>query len=327
VLGSHVPELRALELLVAVARTGSLSSAADELGISQQAASSRVRTMEALIGAPLLTRTRRGSVLTQTGDLVVQWADRVLEAAAQLDAGITALRSDRRGHLTIAASLTIAEHLLPGWLVAVRAQQQKLGHPPTDFTMTATNSARVAALVADGEVDLGFVEGPDAPEGLRHRLVGTDALVVVVGPTHPWAQRSSRRVTAATLAATPLVVREAGSGTRTVLERALRGLESAPPALELSSTAAVRSAVAAGAGPAALGAHAVRDDLATGRLVRITVTGLDLTRRLHAVWQGGPHPPEGPARDLVSWAAAPATTARPRSASVALHAVVAEYRA
>lgn len=297
-----MPELRALELLVLVARTGSLSAAAASLGVSQQAASSRVRTMESLIGEPLLTRTRRGSELTPTGELVVQWAARVVEAATQLDIGIATLRTDRRGHLSIAASLTIAEHLLPGWLVAVRAEQAKRGQEPTEVRMTATNSAQVAALVASGEVDLGFVEGPDAPEGLAHRLVGTDELVVVVGPGHPWAGRS--RITAATLAATPLVVREAGSGTRTVLDRALAGLPTAPPALELSSTAAVRSAVAAGAGPAALGAHAVRDDLATGRLVRVAVRGIDLTRRLHAVWQGGARPPEGPARDLVAWAAA-----------------------
>ena len=299
-----MPELRALELLVVVSRTGSLSAAAVELGITQQAASSRVRTMESLVGAALLDRSRRGSALTPTGELLVQWAGGVLEAAEQLDAGIAALRADRRGHLSIAASLTIAEHLLPGWLVALRARQAQLGQVPTEVTMTATNSERVATLVAAGDVDLGFVEGPDAPEDLQHRLVGTDTLVVVVGPAHPWAQRSGRRVTASTLAATPLVVREPGSGTRTVLDRALEGLATAAPALELSSTAAVRSAVAAGAGPAALGAHAIRDDLATGRLVRVNVGGLDLTRRLHAVWRGGANPPEGPARDLVAWAAA-----------------------
>jgi len=310
VLGSHVPELRALELLVVVSRTGSLSAAAAELGITQQAASSRVRTMESLVGAALLDRTRRGSALTPTGELLVQWSAGVLEAAEQLDAGIAALRADRRGHLTIAASLTIAEHLLPGWLVALRARQAQLGQVPTEVTMTATNSERVAALVAAGEVVLGFVEGPDAPVDLQHRLVGTDTLVVVVGPGHPWAQRAGRRVTAAKLAATPLVVREPGSGTRTVLDRALEGLPTAPPALELSSTAAVRSAVAAGAGPAAVGAYAIRDDLATGRLVRINVAGLDLTRRLHAVWRGGAHPPEGPARDLVTWAAGQARTGR-----------------
>lgn len=302
VLGPHVPELRALELLTLVSRTGSLSAAAVELGITQQAASSRLRTMESLVGAPLVDRTRRGSELTPTGELLVQWSGAVLAAAAQLDAGITALRADRRGHLSIASSLTIAEHLLPGWLVDLRSRQAQLGQVPTEVTMTATNSERVAVLVGSGEVDLGFVEGPDAPAGLRHQLVGTDTLVVVVGPQHPWAQRSSRRVSAATLAATPLVVREQGSGTRTVLDRALRGLATAPPALELSSTAAVRSAVAAGAGPAALGAHAIGDDLAAGRLVRINVAGLDLTRRLHAVWRGGVHPPQGAARDLVAWA-------------------------
>jgi molybdate transport repressor ModE-like protein len=312
-LGSHVPDLRALELLVVVARTGSLSAAAAELGITQQAASSRIRTAEALVGAPLLTRTRRGSALTQTGDLVVQWATRVVDAAEQLDAGIAALRQDRRAQLTIAASLTIAEYLLPGWLVAFRAHQATLGVARTEFTMTATNSERVVELVASEAADLGFVEGPEPPSGLRHRLIGVDELIVVVGPSHPWAQRSSRRVTAATLASTPMVVRETGSGTRTVLERALRDLPVAPPALELASTAAVRSAVAAGAGPAALSEHAVRDDIASGRLTPINVTGLDLSRRLHAVWTRGTTPPAGPARDLVQWAVTQAhpTRARP----------------
>ncbi|KRF14133.1 hypothetical protein ASG90_14725 [Nocardioides sp. Soil797] len=301
-LSPHVPDLRGLELLVVVARTGSLSSAAHELGISQQAASSRLRTMESVVGASLVARTRKGSELTAHGDLVVQWASRVIDAAEQLDAGVAALRQGRRGHLAVAASLTIAEYLLPSWLVAVRARQQGLGVLPTEFTMTATNSERVAALVQAGEVDLGFVEGPDTPDGLQHRLVGIDDLVVVVGRDHPWAARSSRRVTAATLASTALVVRESGSGTRTVLERALAGFTTAPPVLELSSTAAVCAAVAAGAGPAALSAHAVRNDVASGRLVSVAVTGLDLSRRLHAVWTGGPNVPAGPARDLVEWA-------------------------
>lgn len=311
-LGSHVPDLRALELLVVVARTGSLSAAAAELGITQQAASSRIRTAETLVGAPLLTRTRRGSELTQTGDLVVHWAMRVVDAAEQLDAGIAALRHDRRAQLTIAASLTIAEYLLPGWLVAFHARQATLGVARTEFMMTATNSERVVDLVASEAADLGFVEGPQPPRGLRHRLIGADELVVVVGPAHPWAQRSSRRVKAATLASTPLVVREAGSGTRTVLERALRELPVAPPALELASTAAVRAAVAAGAGPAALSEYAVRDDIASGRLTPISVTGLDLSRRLHAVWTRGADPPAGPARDLVQWAVTQAQSVRGR---------------
>lgn len=307
VLGSHVPELRALELLLVLARTGSLGTAAGELGISQQAASSRMRTMEALIGEPLISRSKRGSDLTETGELVAQWARKVIAAAEELDAGVTAIRTDRSAHLDVAASLTIAEHLLPGWLVAMRTAQTKNGRQPTEITMIATNTAKVVEMVRAGVVELGFVEGPEAPHGLRRRRVGVDELVVVVGPDHPWARRRGRKVSADELGQTPWVLRERGSGTRTVLERALAKYPALVAALELSSTAAVRSAVAAGAGPAALGAHAVRDDLATGRLVAVEVVGLNLKRVLHAVWLGGPAPAEGPARDLVSLAARTAT--------------------
>lgn len=302
-LGSHVPDLRSLELLLQVGQTGSLGAAAAELGISQQAASARMRTMEALVGEALVSRSKRGSELTATGELLSQWAVKVVDAAAELDAGIASLRRDRSAHLDVAASLTIAEHLLPGWMVALRLQQLKRGVPVTDITLTATNTAKVVGLVTAGQVDLGFVEGPEAPAGLRHRRVGVDELILVVGPAHPWAARRRQPVTAALLASTPLVVREEGSGTRTVLDRALREYDRPAPVLELSSTTAVRSAVSAGAGPAVLGAHAVRDDLASGRLVAVPVSGVDLTRVLHAVWVGGSHPGEGPGRDLVSLAA------------------------
>ncbi|MBE7323556.1 LysR family transcriptional regulator [Nocardioides sp. Y6] len=303
VLSPHVPDLRALELLLTVARTRSMGAAAIQLGITQQAASSRIQTMESLVGEPLLVRSKRGSELTRMGELVAQWAARVVEAAEELDTGIAALKINRRGHLAVAASLTIAEHLLPGWMVALRAARVRAGQEAPELTMTATNSATVVDLVRSGTVDLGFVEGPEAPQGLRCRQVGVDELVVVVGPSHPWAQRGRRPVSARQLASTPLVVREVGSGTRTVLERALADHQMAPPVLEFSSTMAVRSAVAAGAGPAVLGRHAVRDDIATRRLVAVHVAGVDLTRVLHAVWNGGAQPPQGPARDLVALAA------------------------
>ena len=304
VLGPHVPELRALELLVVVARTGSLGAAAAELGISQQAASSRVRTMEALVGEPLVARSTRGSQLTPTGELVVQWAAEVLHAAQKLDAGITSLRTDRRAHLDIAASLTIAEHLLPDWLVGLRAQQVQRGQHPTEIRMTATNTARVTEMVASGERLLGLRRGPGRPGRTaqaprRHRRArrrrGPDP--PVGRPLRaPDLRRSARRDADGRPRGRLRHPHGPGAGARDADWQVA-------PALELSSTAAVRAAVAAGAGPAAVGADADPDDLATGRLVRINVADLDLTRRLHAVWKGGAHPPEGPARELVAWAA------------------------
>lgn len=286
----RVPDLDSLQLLIEVAETGSLGRAAARHGLGQPAVSARLRAMEGLVGFPLVVRGARGSTLTPSGALVVEWARGVLAAAAVLDAGIDSLRSDRAGRLRVAASLTVAEHLLPGWLARLAA-----AHPETSVSLTATNSAQVADDVLAGRADLGFVEGPDVPPGLTEQVVGRDRLVLVVPPDHRWARRRSP-VEAAELARTRLVQREPSSGTRTWLERALgeaTGLEAtdlAAPLLELSTSTAVRSAVEAGAGPAVLSDLAVADDEAAGRLVRVAVRGADLTRTLRAVWPAGTRP-------------------------------------
>ena len=294
-----MPDLSALEVLVAVSRKGSFGEAARELGRTQQAVSARVATLEAQTGVPLVTRGPAGSVLTPAGRVIADWASRLLDHAAEVDAGLSAMRSDARARVRVAASLTVAEQLVPRWLVALRAA----GSGP-DVVVDAVNSAEVAGLVRNGRADVGFVEGPVAPRGCRSQIVAHDELQVVVAPTHPWTLRG-RPVEARMLAATPLVTRERGSGTRETLEAALRralgvDAEIAPPALELSTTAAIRTAVLAGAAPAVLSAMVVAEDLAAGRLRRVPVRGLDLRRALRAVWVGGRTPPAGPARDLVA---------------------------
>ena len=276
-LGPHVPELRALELLVVVARTGSLSSAAAELGISQQAASSRVRTMESLVGAPLLARTRQGSALTPHGELVVQWASGVVDAAEQLDAGITALRQDRLGHLSIAASLTIAEHLLPGWIGEFRARM-----PSVETKLRVMNSAQVLDAVAAEEVSLGFVETPEIPAQLQSVTVWTDRMTVVCGSGHPWASRA-RPLGLDELAGTALLEREEGSGTRAFLDQLIRP-QRAEPLMEFNSNAAICQGVVTGLGPAVLSALAVEGALRSNRLVEVPVHGQPLEREFKAVW-------------------------------------------
>jgi DNA-binding transcriptional LysR family regulator len=302
-LSAHVPDLAALEMLLTVARTGSLNRAAGELGVSQQAVSARIRAMEAQTGVTLLSRSARGSSLTAEGVVIAEWAARLLDVAAELDAGLSALRQDRRSHLRVSASLTVAELLLPAWLVSFRAAAQRRGEPAAQIVLTAANSDAVLEHVRDGSADVGFIEGPRAPRTLRSKVIGHDRLIVVVPPGHPWARRG--RVTPAELAAAPLVSREAGSGTRDALTTALTrslgpGMVQAPPALSLSTASAVRAAVLAGAAPAAMSHLAVSEDLAAGRLVPVRVDGLDLRRTLRAVWAGSAAPPAGPARDLIA---------------------------
>ncbi len=305
-LSQRVPELTSLQMLSVVARTGSLHLAAAELEVSQQALSQRVRAMEARVGVSLLTRGPRGSTLTSSGRLIVQWASRVLDAAAELDAGITSLRTDRIDRIKVVASLTVAEHLMPRWMVALRDQQVRDGQPTTSVELEGANSVTVIELVSKGAADLGFVEGPRAPRNLRSRTVGQDELLVVVPVSHPWARRR-RPITATELAATPLVTREPGSGTRqtltAALAEALPGVPHADPVLELTGAASVKAAIIAGAGPGAMSSLAVADDIALGRLRSIPVEGVDLIRSLRAVWSGSTYPPGGPVRELVTVAA------------------------
>ncbi|MBZ4320176.1 LysR family transcriptional regulator [Streptomyces huiliensis] len=292
-IAERVPDLAALELLLAVARLGSLGRAARELGITQPAASGRLRGMERMLGVALVERSPRGSRLTPAGVLVTDWARRIVEAAEAFDAGAQALRTRRDSRLRVAASMTIAEYLLPGWLIALRTQR-----PGTAVSLFAGNSAAVAARLLAGRADLGFVEGLEVPPGLDGAVIGHDRLVLVAAPGHPWARRRAP-LARAELAAAPLILRESGSGTRQVLDAALAAEDGpAPPLLELASTTAVKAAVVSGAGPSVLSELAVGDELAARRLVEVPVAGLSLRRDLRAVWPLGQRP-VGPAWDLL----------------------------
>ncbi len=304
-LSGRVPDLSAMQLLCAVDRCGSLSAAAQEMGYSQQAASSRMRSLEAQVGAELVRRSPTGSHLTQTGRLVTGWATDVLAAAERMDFGITALHERRSARMRLAASLTTSAHLVPGWLVELHRQQLRVGARPTDVELITGNSARVIDLVRAEKAAVGFIETPELPKGLKHRVVAEDELVVVVAPDHPWTRR--RSISLEQLARTPLVTREAGSGTRRALEVILA--ESAPdvsmagPAVELSTESAVSAAIGAGIGPGVLSRLSVADDLALGRLRAVPVRDLRLTRPLSAIWRSGRYPGQGPGRDLVAIAA------------------------
>ena len=303
-LSPRMPELASFEALLVIAETGSLGRAARELGLTQQAISRRLASMEAQMGVTLAVRTTRGSQLTPAGLIVADWAARLLGVANEIDAGLGALRKEGRERIRVAASQTIAEQLMPHWLLSLQNEAARRGVTAPRVILTATNSEHAIASVREGAVDLGFVENPGPPKGLGTCVVGHDELVIVVPPTHKWARRS-RVVTAREVAQTALVAREPHSGIRDSLTAALRrvlgdDLRQATPVLELMSAAAMRAAVLAGAGPAAMSRLAVADDLAVGRLVAITVPELDLRRMFRAIWVGGRTPPAGAIRDMLS---------------------------
>ncbi len=276
------PALAALDVFTSVVELGSLGLAAERHGISQPSVSVRMRNLERQLGVELLDRHARGSTPTPEGLVVAEWADTILRAAHQLDAGLTALKAQRVGRLRIAASYTIAEYLLPGWLGRLLSE-----YPDDAISLDVANSTHVIERLENGDADLGFVETPLELDGMNESVVGHDDLIAVVSPRHPWAGRDDVKID--DLANTPLVMREEGSGTREAFSAALRSAGLAEPrsVLELGSTSAVRSAVMNGNSPTVVSRLAVAAELDRGQLVEVAVQGLDITRRLRAVWPEG----------------------------------------
>ncbi|HEY2308891.1 MAG TPA: LysR family transcriptional regulator [Streptosporangiaceae bacterium] len=296
-LPPSTPDLIALDLLDSIAELGSLGRAASRHRMSQPAVSMRMSQLERRLGLTLLQRSSAGARLTPAGERVVALGRRVLSETRELMAGVEALVAEENSHLRVAASLTVAEYLLPGWLATLHRQS-----PDAILAVEVTNSAQVTVRVREHHADVGFVEGHQPRlEGMKTTVVRTDHLVMVVDPSHPWAHRRSP-VTGAELAAAELIVREPGSGTRQVLENTLGAFGGLRSHLELGSTAAILAAARRGEGPAVLSALAVADDLDTGRLVAVPTEGIRLTRSLRAVWPTDrPMPPL--ARHLLSIAA------------------------
>ncbi|WP_083527737.1 LysR family transcriptional regulator [Curtobacterium ammoniigenes] len=271
-------DIDSLEILDRVAAVGSISGAAASLGITQQAISARIAAVERLIGGSLLHRAATGSTLTDRGRTVLELAGPVLDASRLLEAAVDALRREA-ATLTLAASQTLAELLLPSWLLRLRG-----AHPDVSVRLIAGNSTDAIESVRAGIAELGFVETPALPGDLHALALVDDELAVVVAPTHSWAQRTT--ITASDLADAPLLVREPGSGTRQTLQRWLsaNGLELHEPAAVLATTAVVRANAVAGVAPAVMSRRTIAAELASGALVQVAVEGEPLIRQLSAIW-------------------------------------------
>jgi len=268
-----------LETLVAFTTERSVSAAARRLGVSQPAVSSNLARFERLCGFPLVTRSPSGSELTPAGRELAEVAEEALSAAGRVAQRIEDLGAQGVRPLRVAASMTIAEDLLPDWVLA--ADQLEM----SDVEVVVGNSQLVRGLVERASADLGFIEGANPARGLTNVVVGEDRLVWIAAPRLA-RELLARGARVADLVAGPLFVREQGSGTREVLDVELerQGLALGRLTTSLGSTSAIKAAVRRGAGVGVVSERAVQDEFASGALVAVPVPGVDLRRRLRAIW-------------------------------------------
>lgn len=266
--------LHYVRIFAAVAEARSISRAASVVRISQPAVSKAISLLERQVGMPLLERQRRGVLLTPAGEALYAQARTILDAERSAEEELASLRGLETGTLRVGASTTIATYLLPELLATFHR-----AHPAIDLRVTSRNTREIARLLLARELDVALVEGPVHEARIQTRDWREEELVVIVAPGHPLAAR--RRVTAADLAGELHIIREAGSGTREVVEAALRRHAAVPRrTLEVGGTEAIKQTVAAGLGLAIVSRAAAADQLALGTLRELRVQGMALRRRL-----------------------------------------------
>jgi DNA-binding transcriptional LysR family regulator len=270
--------LRQFEVFLAVARAGSFRRAAEALHLSQPALSQHVRELEAELGPRLFERSGRTVALTEAGRVLQEHAHRLFATLQGARDAIADLQGLKRGSLVLGASTTPGIYVLPPVLARFGRQ-----YPGIALTLQIANSQQIEQRVRAGDVDLGVVGGHAVHPGEECLTAGLmDELVLVVGPGHAWARRRALAPTA--LASAPLLVREPGSATRQVTERALqRAGVRFQIGMELNHTEAIKQAVMAGLGVAFVSRFAVAGEAATGRLYALRLRGVRIRRHFHVI--------------------------------------------
>ncbi|HZZ80004.1 MAG TPA: LysR substrate-binding domain-containing protein [Gemmataceae bacterium] len=274
-------QLPYLETFAKAAELSSFTAAARSMSLTQAAVSQRIQALEQALKRPLFQRQGGHVLLTEAGHRLYDFAMRILALHREAIEEITGKPAALSGEFVLAASSVPGEHLLPDLLVAFQER-----YPHVQVRASIADSQLVMQQVEHGQVHLGLVGGKKDSPHLEFRSLGRDELALVVASKHPLAHR--KRIPLAKLSEVPLILREAGSGSRWCLEQALaavgKSLRDLRISLELGSNEAIKEALQRGSAAAVLSVRTVRKEIDAGELCPIQVTGLTLARELFVTW-------------------------------------------
>ncbi len=274
-------DLNALRVFLLTADYQHITRAAEELALTQPAVSRTIQRLEQQAGLPLFERQGRRIALTTAGQVVQTYARRMVALERELEESLAALRDLETGEVIISASKTTGVYLLPPIVARFRER-----HPHIALQLTILNSRQVVEQVVSWRADIGLIEGDRSalPAELAVEVVARDELVLIMAPDHRWSGLPA--VTPAMLAESELLLREQGSGTREVIERAFwrQGVQLVP-LLTVPENETIKQLVMRGVGAAILPALVVQREVAAGDVRRVPIVGLDLHRELSLVWR------------------------------------------
>jgi DNA-binding transcriptional LysR family regulator len=273
-------DIRQLEVLVQVLETRSFSRAAEALHLTQSTVSEHMRLLEEATGTRLFDRLGRQTVPTRAGELLYGYARRILDLRAEARQALEQFLGRVSGVLRVGASTIPGEYVLPPLIGRYREK-----YPQVTIALQIGDSRAITEAVLAGQVEVGVVGARPEHRGVDAIALMPDELVVVVPPGHAWFSR--RQVTLDELRPEPLIVREAGSGSREALETALGevspGLADMRVIAELGSTSAIKQAVKAGVGISIISKRAVDEECQHGFLGCVKIRDLRVTRHFYIV--------------------------------------------
>ena len=257
---------RRLQVFHTVARLLSFTKAAEALHMTQPAVTFQVRQLEEYFNTRLFDRTHNRISLTEAGARVYQYADKIFEIYSEMENAVREMTGEISGSVTIGASTTIAEYMLPALLGDFRAK-----YPEVSIHLKVANTDGIVSMVENNAIDLGVVEAPVSNKNLVVDECRRDFLVAIVPPGH--AKAGLKKITLDELLEYPFICREEGSGTREVINEYMAGEANCQAcmniAMELGSPEALKGAVEAGMGISVVSNATIQKELRLGTLVAI----------------------------------------------------------
>jgi len=265
--------LKQLTTIKAVSKFSTIVAAADELGVTAAALTARIKLLEEDAGVPLFDRTSGRLRVNAAGQEVVNVATRIEQLLTELNNSLSAHRDMGLSHVTIGVVST-AKYFAPRLLAAFMRE-----HTDIELSIIVGNRSETITALRDYAIDIALMGRPPLDFPVHSGMIGPHPQVLVAPPNHPLAHK--RRLKRTDLANESFLVREEGSGSRSIFEYFFDGIIIQPPRVkvEIGSNETIKQAVMAGLGLTLISAHTVEAEVADGRLVVLDVDGLPIIRQ------------------------------------------------
>lgn len=284
-----------LKVFRAVAEQLNFHKAAEQLFLTQPAVTLQIKALESDLGVRLFDRASGRVSLTRQGSILLEYANKLAAMVSEAEQKLSCKDSKVSGELSLGVSTTIAQYVLARLLRAFIAD-----YPNIDLTLHSGNTRQIVQLLLDGKVSVGLIEGPARDRGVRSEPFMEDELVPITAVDAPMDNLSRTE-----FLQSKLLMREQGSGSRQVVETALKKaglrLKAFKKVMTLDSTEAIKSAVEVGHGMGFVSRWAISKELQLGTLKVVEVKGLKMTRHFGLITRAGPEP-QGPAGALRTFA-------------------------